>query len=175
MFDGLQRPLAQLLERDGPFIAAGSSASLLVNPRQWRFTPGKKPGELVSAGEILGEIQEGAFRHLLSAPCAGTIATLAAGTYHLCQPVGSYDNGSLISVCQQWPVRRPRPCRRKLAPSAPLVTGQRVVDFLYPLARGGTAIIPGGFGTGKTILEQSIAKFADVDLVVYVGCGERGN
>jgi V/A-type H+-transporting ATPase subunit A len=175
MFDGLQRPLAQLLERDGPFIAAGSSASLLDNPRQWHFTPGKNPGELVSAGEILGEIQEGAFRHLLSAPCAGTLATLAAGTYHLCQPVGSYDNGSLISVCQQWPVRRPRPCRRKLAPSAPLVTGQRVVDFLYPLARGGTAIIPGGFGTGKTILEQSIAKFADVDLVVYVGCGERGN
>ena len=175
MFDGLQRPLAQLLERDGPFLAAGSSTSLLDNSRQWHFTPAKKPGEEVRTDEIIGEIEEGAFRHLLSAPRAGTLATLSAGTYNLCQPIGSYTDASLISVSQQWPVRLPRPCRRKLAPDTPLVTGQRVVDFLYPLARGGTAIIPGGFGTGKTILEQSIAKFADVDLVVYVGCGERGN
>jgi V/A-type H+-transporting ATPase subunit A len=175
MFDGLQRPLEKLLERDGPFIGGGSSASLLDNPRQWHFTPSRKPGEAVCSGEIIGQVQEGAFRHLVSAPCDGTIATLLAGSYSLCQPVGSYLDGHPISVCSEWPVRRPRPCQRKLAPSTPLVTGQRVVDFLYPLARGGTAIFPGGFGTGKTILEQSIAKFADVDLVVYVGCGERGN
>jgi V/A-type H+-transporting ATPase subunit A len=175
MFDGLQRPLATLLERDGPFIAAGSSASLLDNPRQWHFMPSKKPGDEVSAGECLGEIEEGAFRHLVSAPHAGLLATLAAGDYELSQPVGSYADASLISICQQWPVRLPRPYRRKLAPDTPLVTGQRVIDFLYPLARGGTAIIPGGFGTGKTVLEQTIAKFADTDVVVYVGCGERGN
>jgi len=170
MFDGLQRPLDKLLERDGPFIGAGSSASLLDSPRQWRFTPAKGPGERVTAGETIGQVEEGAFRHLVSAPRAGELASLAAaGSYNVCQVVGSYVDGSQISVCQEWPVRR------RLAPTEPLVTGQRVVDFLYPLARGGTAIIPGGFGTGKTILEQSMAKFSDVDLVVYVGCGERGN
>jgi V/A-type H+/Na+-transporting ATPase subunit A len=175
MFDGLQRPLATLLERDGPFISAGSNVSLRDDPRQWPFTPHKKPGDEVSAGESIGTVAEGAFHHLMSAPCAGVLATLAAGSYNLGQPIGSYADASSIFLCESWPVRRPRPFRRKLSPDTPLVTGQRVIDFLYPLARGGTAIIPGGFGTGKTILEQSIAKFADVDLVVYVGCGERGN
>jgi len=175
MFDGLQRPLEKLLERDGPFIGGGSSASVLDSPRQWQFTPVKGPGERVTAGETIGQAEEGAFRHLVSAPRAGELAGLAAGSYSVCQAVGNYADGSPISVCQEWPVRRPRPCRRRLPPAEPLVTGQRVVDFLYPLARGGTAIIPGGFGTGKTILEQSMAKYSDVDLVVYVGCGERGN
>ncbi len=175
MFDGLQRPLEKLLERDGPFISGGSSASVLDSPRQWHFIPVKGPGDRVTAGETIGQAEEGAFRHLVSAPRDGVLASLAAGSYSVCQAVGSYDDGSPISVCQEWPVRSPRPCRRRLPPTEPLVTGQRVVDFLYPLARGGTAIIPGGFGTGKTILEQSVAKFSDVDLVVYVGCGERGN
>jgi V/A-type H+-transporting ATPase subunit A len=173
MFDGLQRPLEKLLERDGPFISGGSSASLLDSPMEWRFTPDKHPGDLVLSGEIIGRVEEGAFYHLVTAPRDGEIAALAAGSYSICRAVGSYADGSPISVCQEWPVRRPRPCRRKLSPAEPLVTGQRVVDFLYPLVRGGTAIIPGGFGTGKTILEQSMAKFSD--LVVYVGCGERGN
>jgi V/A-type H+-transporting ATPase subunit A len=175
MFDGLQRPLEKLLERDGPFIGGGSSASLLDSPREWHFSPVKGAGDRVTAGEIIGQVEEGGFRHMVNAPRDGVLAGLAAGSYSVCQPVGSYADGSPISVCREWPVRRPRPCRRRLPPSEPLVTGQRVVDFLYPLARGGTAIIPGGFGTGKTILEQSIAKFSDVDLVVYVGCGERGN
>lgn len=175
MFDGLQRPLEKLLERDGPFIGSGSSASLLDSPQQWSFTPIKVPGEQVKAGDIIGQAEEGAFRHLVSAPRDGELASLTAGSYSVCQAVGNYADGSLVSLCQEWPVRRPRPCRRRLAPTEPLVTGQRVVDFLYPLARGGTAIIPGGFGTGKTILEQSVAKYSDVDLVVYVGCGERGN
>lgn len=174
-FDGLQRPLDKLLERDGPFIGSGSSASLLDSPQQWHFTPAKSPGDRVTAGDLIGQAEEGAFRHLVCADRDGELTSLTAGSYSVCQAVGSYSDGSPISVCQEWPVRRPRPFRRKLAPGNPLVTGQRVVDFLYPLARGGTAIFPGGFGTGKTILEQSIAKFADVDLVVYVGCGERGN
>lgn len=175
MFDGLQRPLEKLLERDGPFIGGGSSASLLDSPREWHFSPLKAAGDLVTAGETIGQVEEGAFRHLVNAQQDGVLADLAAGSYSVCQAVGSYSDGTPITVCREWPVRRPRPCRRRLAPSEPLVTGQRVVDFLYPLARGGTAIIPGGFGTGKTILEQSVAKFSDVDLVVYVGCGERGN
>ena len=175
MFDGLQRPLDRLLERDGPFIAKGSSAPTLDPLRQWEFTPCKREGERATAGDLLGEVREGPVRHRIIAPRDGILANLAGGGFSLCGPVGSYADGGAINVCQQWPVRRPRPCRRRLPPSTPLVTGQRAVDLLYPLARGGTAIIPGGFGTGKTILEQSIAKFADVDLVVYVGCGERGN
>ena len=175
MFDGLQRPLEKLLERDGPFIGGGSSASLLDSPRQWHFTPLKRPGDRVAAGETVGRVEDGPFLHQIYALRDGEIAALATGAYNVCQAVGNYADGSPISVCQEWPVRRPRPCRRRLPPSEPLVTGQRVVDFLYPLALGGTAIIPGGFGTGKTILEQSMAKFSDVDLVVYVGCGERGN
>ena len=175
MFDGLQRPLEKLLERDGPFIGGGSSASLLDSPRQWHFTPLKRPGDRVTAGETVGQVEDGPFLHQIYAPRNGEIASLATGSYNVCQAVGNYADGSQISVCQEWPVRRPRPCRRRLPPSGPLVTGQRVVDFLYPLALGGTAIIPGGFGTGKTILEQSMAKFSDVELVVYVGCGERGN
>ena len=175
MFDGLQRPLEKLLERDGPFIRGGSSASLLNSPREWRFSPLKAAGDRVTAGELIGQVEEGAFRHLVTAQQDGVLADLAAGSCNICQAVGSYSDGTPITVCQEWPMRLPRPCRRRLAPSEPLVTGQRVVDFLYPLARGGTAIIPGGFGTGKTILEQSVAKFSDVDMVVYVGCGERGN
>ncbi|MDA8413624.1 MAG: V-type ATP synthase subunit A [Desulfobacteraceae bacterium] len=175
IFDGLQRPLDRLLERDGHFMAGGSAAAPLADRREWRFVPEKLAGEQVAAGEVIGQVEEGNFRHLVSASRAGEIAELAAGTFTLCGQVGSYSDGGEISACQVWPVRRPRPFRRKLAPGEPLVTGQRVVDFLYPLARGGTAIIPGGFGTGKTILEQSVAKYADVDLVVYVGCGERGN
>ena len=175
MFDGLQRPLEKLLERDGPFIGRGSSASLLDCPSQWHFTPAKLPGDRVTAGELVGRIEEGPFCHLVYAPCDGLLAELSGGDYSLCQPVGRYVDGRTVPVCQNWPVRSPRPCRRRMAPAEPLVTGQRVVDFLYPLARGGTAIFPGGFGTGKTILEQSVAKFSDVDLVVYVGCGERGN
>lgn len=175
MFDGLQRPLEKLLERDGPFIGGGSSASLLDSPRQWHFTPLKHPGDRVTTGETVGQVEDGPFLHQIYAPRDGEIATLATGSYNVCQAVGNYADGSPISVCQEWPVRRPRPCRRRLPPSEPLVIGQRVVDFLYPLALGGTAIIPGGFGTGKTILEQSMAKFSDVELVVYVGCGERGN
>ena len=175
MFDGLQRPLEKLLERDGPFIGRGSSVSLLDCPSQWHFTPEKSPGDRVTAGELVGRIEEGAFRHLVFAPCDGVLAELAGGDYNLCQPVGRYVDGRAVPVCQHWPVRSPRPCRRRMAPAEPLVTGQGVVDLLYPLPRGGTAIFPGGFGTGKTILEQSVAKFSDVDLVVYVGCGERGN
>jgi V/A-type H+-transporting ATPase subunit A len=175
MFDGLQRPLEKLLERDGPFIGSGSSASLLDSPMQWRFTPLKEPGERVKAGDIIGHVEEGVFLHLITASCDGELAALAGGSYRICQEVGSYADGTPVPIYQNWPVRTPRPCRRRIPPTDPLVTGQRVVDFLYPLARGGTAIIPGGFGTGKTILEQSIAKFSDVDLVVYVGCGERGN
>jgi V/A-type H+/Na+-transporting ATPase subunit A len=175
MFDGLQRPLERLREKAGPFLTSGEPLLPLERCRTWRFTPAKRPGDQVSAGEFLGSVQEGSFQHPVSAPGAGRIARLCGGDFSLGERLGAMDDGREITAIVPWPVRKARPYRKKLAPSLPLVTGQRVIDFLFPLARGGTAIFPGGFGTGKTILEQSVAKFAAVDLVVYVGCGERGN
>ncbi|HEX6639861.1 MAG TPA: V-type ATP synthase subunit A [Thermoanaerobaculia bacterium] len=127
-------------------------------------------------GEPAGYVEEGPFRHLIFAMNkGGTIATIADGEISSAAPVAVLEGGAKIFLFHDWPVRLPRPYRKKLFRIEPLVTGQRCIDFLFPLARGGTAIFPGGFGTGKTILEQSIAKFADVDIVIYVGCGERGN
>jgi len=175
MYDGLQRPLERLNELNGPFIVSGKSLPPLDLERSWRFLPALAAGSEVRPGGLLGEIREGAFSHLLLAGRAGVVTRLTDGEFTLRQPVAAYADGEEVFASLQWPVRRPRPFRRKLAPSRPLITGQRVIDFLFPIARGGSAIFPGGFGTGKTILEQTIAKFADVDLVVYVGCGERGN
>ena len=175
LFDGLQRPLEALREATGPFIRGGREIPALDPAASWRLVPLRREGEEVAAGDILGHVEEGPFRHPITASRGGRIARLADGAFTLGGPVGYLDDGSELSPLQEWPVRKPRPCRRKLPPAAPLVTGQRAVDFLFPLARGGTAILPGGFGTGKTILEQAIAKFAAADIVVYVGCGERGN
>ncbi|KAF0216107.1 MAG: V-type H+-transporting ATPase subunit [Geobacteraceae bacterium] len=175
MYDGLQRPLERLREETGPYISGGRELHALDLERPWRFFPLKQAGDEVAEGDILGHVEEGPFRHLISAMENGRIASIHPGEFTLAGPVGTYADGRVIQAHQEWPVRKPRPYRRKLSPQAPLVTGQRSIDFLFPFARGGTAILPGGFGTGKTILEQAIAKFADVDIVVYVGCGERGN
>jgi V/A-type H+-transporting ATPase subunit A len=130
----------------------------------------------VRPGEAIGYVEEGPFRHyVLAMDAAGTIATIADGEVAAEAPLAVLEDGRQVCAYHDWPVRLPRPYRSKLPRFEPLVTGQRCIDFLFPLARGGSAIFPGGFGTGKTILEQSIAKFADVDVVVYVGCGERGN
>jgi V/A-type H+-transporting ATPase subunit A len=176
MFDGLQRPLERLREETGPFIRGGRELSPLDTGQIRRFTPLKGPGDVVAPGDALGYVNEEAFRHLIfNVGNTGTIARITSGEFALRQPVCELEDGAEIFAVHEWPVRKARPYRRKLAQSAPLVTGQRCIDFLFPLARGGTAIFPGGFGTGKTILEQSIAKYADVDIVIYVGCGERGN
>jgi V/A-type H+-transporting ATPase subunit A len=176
MFDGLQRPLERLRQKVGPFVRGGTELSSLDSEQVWHFSPLKQPGDAVAAGEVLGYVNEGAFRHLVfNTHPAGRIASITSGEFKPKQHICELDDGCRVFAGQEWPVRKPRPYRRKLAQSAPLITGQRCIDFLFPLARGGTAIFPGGFGTGKTILEQSIAKFADVDIVIYVGCGERGN
>ncbi|BCR04727.1 ATP synthase subunit A [Desulfuromonas versatilis] len=174
MFDGLQRHLSWIFQKDGPFIHAGREAPP-AETVHWRFTPEKKPGEQVMTGEIIGCVEEGPFRHCILSSHSGTLAEVAEGELEPGKPVATLEDGTRILPSHEWPVRRPRPYRKKLATQLPLVTGQRCIDFLFPLARGGTAIFPGGFGTGKTILEQSIAKFADTDIVIYVGCGERGN
>jgi V/A-type H+-transporting ATPase subunit A len=176
MYDGLQRPLEQMRGEMGPFIRAWKEMYGLDYMKRWTFTPKVGPGAELVPGTIIGEVQEGAFTHcIMSTHERGRISRISSGDISLDEPFGDLESGLEVPGCHEWPVRMPRPYRRKVPPATPLVTGQRSIDFLFPLARGGVAIIPGGFGTGKTILEQSVAKYADVDIVVYVGCGERGN
>ncbi|MEJ2689404.1 MAG: V-type ATP synthase subunit A [Deltaproteobacteria bacterium] len=176
IFDGLQRPLARLVESFGPFIHAGSELPPLESGKLWHFLPLKNNGDHLKKGELLGTIPEGALQHpVFSLEAEGRIEYLAEGEFQLEQPVAVLAGGKKIFAWHTWPVRSPKPFARKLPPVEPLVTGQRCIDFFFSLARGGTAIFPGGFGTGKTILEQSITKFADAEVVIYVGCGERGN
>jgi V/A-type H+-transporting ATPase subunit A len=175
IFDGLQRPLKRLEEEIGPFITGGRELYGLDYLRRWSFFPLKKKGDEVLEGDFFGYVEEGSFKHYLISHKRGVIKWIAEGEISLNEVIAELEDGTELFGCHEWPVRMPRPYRRKLPACEPLITGQRCIDFLFPLARGGTAILPGGFGTGKTILEQSIAKFADADIVVYVGCGERGN
>ncbi len=176
MFDGLQRDLSWLQNQSGPFIEPGREPPPLSAAEPLQFVALKGPGDELQLGEPLGYVQEGPFHHYIHPLDArGTIEKIAEGELDPDLPLATLSHGLEIFAWHDWPVRKPRPYKRKRPQSEPLVTGQRCIDFLFPLARGGTAIFPGGFGTGKTVLEQSIAKFADIDIVVYVGCGERGN
>jgi V/A-type H+-transporting ATPase subunit A len=182
IFDGTQRPLT-VLARAGdnpwgrPMIARGLSAPALDRGRSWEFAPAVDVGEAVGAGDTLGTVQETAqFTHRILVPPGvdGIVTDLRSGSAHIDDPVVWID-GSPLTMLSRWPVRRPRPTAGRLGLDTPFVSGQRSIDTLFPLARGGTATIPGGFGTGKTVLEQSLAKWAHADVIVYVACGERGN
>ena len=177
LYDGLQRPLRRLQQRGGPFMAEAVEISGLDYVRPWTFLPAKKKGDTISPHEKLGHVEEGSIIHPITCPedRGGRLAEVAEGEISLDEPWGVLEDGRELFGCHEWAVRLPRPVRKKLPPTGPLITGQRSIDFMLPLARGGTAVMPGGFGTGKTVLEQAIAKFTDVDVVVYVGCGERGN
>jgi len=175
IYDGLQRPLAPLAEAIGPFIKPGPHLPPLDMKKKWDFKSSLEPDTQVEKGQLLGSFQEGSHEHRIYAAESAEIESISANGMTIDAPLATYKDADATRAMQIWPVRVPRPCLDKKRPHAPLVTGQRVIDFLYPLALGGTAILPGGFGTGKTILEHSIAKFAEVDIVVYVGCGERGN
>ena len=175
IFDGLQRPLPLLQENSGDFITSGQSPFPLDCSRSWDFSSERKAGDELRLGETFGKVREGHIDHLLLSPKAGRLGQLNNGVLQLDSPAAILDDNEPLHGWHNWPVRNARPFRQKLPPTTPLVTGQRCLDFLFPLLKGGVAIVPGGFGTGKTILEQTIAKFADVDVVVYVGCGERGN
>ncbi len=177
IFDGLQRPLQRLKDESGPFIKIVKELSALDASRKWVFHARKKKGDQVNTGAIIGYVEEGPFRHYITCPIdvTGRLSWIADSEISLDKPVGILEDGTEMPGFHDWPVRVPRPFKRKLSPSEPLITGQRVIDFLFTIAKGGTAIFPGGFGTGKTVLDQSIAKFANVDIVMYVGCGERGN
>jgi V/A-type H+-transporting ATPase subunit A len=182
IFDGIQRPLPVLEMRSGSFISRGVRLTPLYRKDRWRFTPQVKAGDEVTGGAILGTVPETqAIEHRVMVPpdVAGTLTWVApAGEYTIDEPVARLraENGEqALAMLQRWSVRRPRPYRSRLAPVEPLITGQRVLDTFFPLAKGGAAAIPGGFGAGKTIAQHQIAKWSDAQVVIYIGCGERGN
>ncbi len=178
IYDGIQRPLPVLRDQMGDFIFRGVDAPGLDHVKRWDFVPTKKKGDKVKGGDVIGEVEETpGFTHRIMVPYGmeGTIKEIKKGEFTVDETVCTLDDKSVVTMCQRWPVRRPRPVRKKLAPTTPLVTGQRVFDVFFPLAKGGVAAIPGPFGAGKTVSQQQLAKWCDADIIVYVGCGERGN
>jgi V/A-type H+-transporting ATPase subunit A len=178
IFDGVLRPLAALAEKQGDFVGRGVRLPSLDRAARYDFHPGVRAGDEIAPGARVGEaIGPDGARHPVLAPpgTGGRTLEVRAGPAAVDDPVIRLEGGATVALAHRWPVRRPRPFRRRLASDVPFLTGQRVLDCFYPVVAGGTAMIPGGFGTGKTVLEQSLAKFAAADVVVYVGCGERGN
>jgi V/A-type H+-transporting ATPase subunit A len=178
IYDGVQRPLHVLLESSGGFIGRGITADGLDHKKLWEFKPVVKKGDSVKGGEVIGVVQETVnIEHKIMVPpdISGTVADIKSGSFTVVDTVCTLTDGTELQMMQRWPVRRPRPVRKKLTPSRPLVTGQRILDGLFPVAKGGTAAIPGPFGSGKTVTQQQLSKWSDTEIVVYVGCGERGN
>ena len=178
IFDGIERPLADLALASGDFIRRGISHPALDRKRAWEFEPTVRAGDSIVEGGVVGTLPEtGSLIHRVLVPpgISGRVAEVRMGALTLEDPILTLGDGRRLSLLQRWPVRRRRPYKRRLTPEVPFLTGQRVLDCFFPIAVGGTAIIPGGFGTGKTVLEQTLAKFAAADVIVYVGCGERGN
>ena len=182
IFDGIQRPLEKIRELVGNSLVRGIEVHALNRDKKWHFVPKVKPGDKVVGGDILGTVQETEIvehRIMVKPGVVGTVKAIAEGDYTVTEQIGSIEtaNGDELPVTlmQKWPVRRGRPFEKKLAPNVPLVTGQRVVDTLFPIAKGGVAAIPGPFGSGKTVTQHQLAKWAEADIVVYIGCGERGN
>jgi V/A-type H+-transporting ATPase subunit A len=182
IFDGIQRPLEKIRELVGNSLVRGVEVPALDREKKWHFVPKVKAGDKVVGGDILGTVQETEIvehRIMVKPGVVGTVKSIAEGDYTVTEQIGSIEtaNGEELPVTlmQKWPVRRGRPFEKKLAPNVPLVTGQRVVDTLFPIAKGGVAAIPGSFGSGKTVTQHQLAKWAEADIVVYIGCGERGN
>ena len=182
IFDGIQRPLEKIRELVGNSLVRGVEVPALDREKKWHFVPKVKAGDKVVGGDILGTVQETEIvehRIMVKPGVVGTVKSIAEGDYTVTEQIGSIEtaNGEELPVTlmQKWPVRRGRPSEKKLAPNVPLVTGQRVVDTLFPIAKGGVAAIPGPFGSGKTVTQHQLAKWAEADIVVYIGCGERGN
>ncbi|MFH0993825.1 MAG: V-type ATP synthase subunit A [bacterium] len=182
IFDGIQRPLDDIYKLHGDRIPLGIDVPKLDREKQWTFVPTAKPGDVMASGDVLGTVKETtAVLHKIMVPpgLAGTVKTIHAGAATILDTIAVLTDESggehAVIMLQKWPVRRARPYRNKLAPTAPMVTGQRVIDTLFPIAIGGIAAIPGPFGSGKTVVQHQLAKWADADIIVYVGCGERGN
>lgn len=181
IFDGIQRPLTTLYFKYGNRISRGVSVNNLDRNQKWHFVPSVKAGDEVAEGDILGTVQETEIiEHRITVPhgVKGKISSIKEGDYTIVEKIATIATASgNTDVCmlKKWPVRKGRPYREKLSPDKPMVTGQRVIDTLFPIAKGGVAAVPGPFGSGKTVVQHQIAKWADADIVVYVGCGERGN
>ena len=178
IYDGIQRPLPVLQDKMGDYIERGVSAPGLDHSKKWDFVPTVKAGDSVEGGQTIGTVQETpTISHKILVPprSSGKVLELKKGTYTIDDVIGKLDDGTDLKLMQLWPVRVPRPYNKKFRPDIPLVTGTRTLDGLFPIAKGGTAAIPGGFGTGKTVTQQTLAKWSDAQIVVYVGCGERGN
>ncbi|MFI3326485.1 MAG: V-type ATP synthase subunit A, partial [Clostridia bacterium] len=182
IYDGIQRPLDDIMAISGNSLARGVEVPALKRNLTWEFVPTAKVGDKVQAGDIIGTVAETEIvSHKIMVPhgITGTIKTITAGTYTVEEVVATIEDekGDVIDVTmmQKWPVRKGRPYKRKLSPKMPLITGQRVIDTLFPIAKGGVAAVPGPFGSGKTVIQHQLAKWAEADIVVYIGCGERGN
>ena len=183
VLDGLGRPLEVIAEKaGGPFITRGIKALTLPRDKKWHFTPLKRVGDEVVSGDVLGTVPEGSIIHKIMLPPtiekAKILEIVPEGDYTVEEPIAIVEHiggKEEVRMYHKWPVRAPRPFKEKLAPVELLVTGQRVIDTFFPIVKGGTSAVPGGFGTGKTVTLHQISKWADADVVVYVGCGERGN
>ena len=182
IYDGIQRPLEVIRAKYGANIKKGIDEPALDREKRWYFEPAVSYGVTLHAGDVFGYVQETAsIRHKLMLPPGyeGTVAEIHAGHFTVTDTVALLrtENGEILPLCmmQKWPVRRARPIAQKMAPAEPLVSGQRIIDALFPIAKGGTACVPGPFGSGKTVVQHQLAKWSNVDLVVYIGCGERGN
>ena len=182
IFDGIQRPLEEIMRLTGTNLHRGVDVPSLDREKKWHFVPAAKPGDTVQGGDVLGTVQETpVVRHKVMVPpgVMGQIKEIAEGDYAVEETVcriASANGGDLpVTLMQKWPVRVGRPYKRKLSPDIPLITGQRVIDTLFPIAKGGVAAVPGPFGSGKTVVQHQLAKWAAADIIVYIGCGERGN
>jgi len=182
IFDGIQRPLVTIREMVGSNITRGIDVTSLDRTKKWKFEPTVEKGLKVTAGDIIGKVQETVvIEHKIMIPygVSGVITEINAGNFTIDDTVAKVkkSNGEIVDVkmMQKWPVRKGRPYKQKLPPEIPLVTGQRVIDTLFPIAKGGVAAVPGPFGSGKTVVQHQLAKWADAEIVVYIGCGERGN
>src|SRR5690625_1667579 len=178
MFDGIQRPLESVQDLTGDFLTKGVDIPSLDRKKKWYFTPTVSVGDFVSEGDIIGTVQETSViehRILIPQNISGKVTEIYEGEFTITEDICILDNKTAIQMMQKWPVRKSRGYQRKLDPTEPLLTGQRVIDTFFPVTKGGTAAIPGPFGSGKTIVQHQLAKWADAQIVVYIGCGERGN
>lgn len=182
IYDGIQRPLPGIQQRSGAWIQRGEKVPPLELRRRWPFQPTVRPGDQLGGGSVIGEVPETQLvRHrvLLPPDISGTVRSVVKeGEYELEQPlvvITTSEGDRQVPMLQRWPVRRPRPIRRRVRVAVPLITGQRIIDMFFPMGRGGAGAIPGGFGTGKTITQHQLAKWSDAEIIVFIGCGERGN
>ena len=178
IIDGIGRPLQGLAERSGDFIAPGMTLPTLDPAARWSFTPTAERGAAVAGGDVLGTVEErpGMTHRVLVPPgLGGQVAEIQQGSFTVSDTIATLDDGTTLSLSHPWAIRERRPFARRLPGDRPFITGQRVFDLLFPVVEGGSVAVPGGFGTGKTVIEQSLAKYAKADIMVYIGCGERGN